>query len=215
MEIKTIKTIWSEKDLKHNTHIIETENGCVLIDAGASIESVKELCDKPIEAVFITHGHFDHIQYIEDYDELGIPIYINEKTKDFFVNPKKNVSDLFDGDVYTYDVESVKTVKNGDKVAVLGMNIKCYETPGHSEDGMCYVLNDEILFSGDTLFSIAVGRTDLYTGNVDQLIKSLTKIQRLKYSTLYAGHGRQSTKEEQSYNIPKWKKELKNKDYDC
>ena len=56
--------------------------------------------------------------------------------------------------------------------------------------------------------SVAVGRTDLNTGNINLLIKSLQRIQNLNYNTLFSGHGRVSNKEEQNINIPKWIKAL-------
>ena len=69
---------------------------------------------------------------------------------------------------------------------------------------MSYLINDKYLFTGDTVFSVAVGRDDLPTSNTNKLIESLNKILNLNYKTLYAGHGRPSDKEEQQTNIPKW-----------
>ena len=92
---------------------------------------------------------------------------------------------------------------------MINKEIKVIHTKGHSKGGVCYLIND-VLFSGDTLFSVAVGRTDLSSGNTKQLIESLKRIQKLDYSTLYSGHGRVSNKEEQNTNIPKWIEALKN-----
>ena len=69
---------------------------------------------------------------------------------------------------------------------------------------MCYLIDETYLFSGDTVFSVAVGRDDLPTANTKELIKSLTKILNLDYKFLYTGHGRPSSKDEQKQNIPKW-----------
>lgn len=202
MEIKTVKTAWSPTDLKHNTYVIEEDDKCVIIDAGAPLEEVRNVTNAEIEAVFITHGHFDHIEYIEEYDKLGVPIYVNKKTLDFFKSPKKNVSDFFKTSL-TFDVKNTKIVKDGDVIPVLDTTIKCIETPGHSEDGMCYLINNE-LFSGDTLFSIAIGRTDLETASEKQMIDSLLKLDKLDYNGLYAGHGRVSSKEEQNTKTDYW-----------
>lgn len=210
MEIKTIKTAWSPTDLKHNTYIIEEDNNCIIIDAGAPLEEVKKVTDAKILAMFITHGHFDHIQYIEQYDKLNIPIYVNEKTLDFFNDPKKNVSSLFNTNL-TYNVKNVKIVKDSDIIKVLCKSVKCIETPGHSEDGMCYLIENE-LFSGDTLFSIAIGRTDLETASEKQMIESLQKLDKLDYNGLYSGHGRISNKEEQNSKIDYWINLLSEKD---
>jgi len=75
MEINTIKIKWSENQLKQNTHIVEFNDSCIIVDAGCSIENIKEITNKPIISVFITHGHFDHIKEIEAYDKLNVPIY--------------------------------------------------------------------------------------------------------------------------------------------
>lgn len=203
MEIKTIKTAWSPTDLKHNTYIVIEDDKCVVIDAGAPLEEVRNVTDAEIEAVFITHGHFDHVQYIEEYDKLNVPIYVNKKTLDFFKSPKKNVSDIFKCNL-TFNVENTKIVKEGDIIPVLNSTIKCFETPGHSEDGMCYLFDQKQLFSGDTLMSIAVGRSDLETSSTKALINSLNKLDTLNYNNLYCGHGRASTKEEQNKKIDYW-----------
>jgi len=210
MQIKTIKTAWSPTDLKHNTYIVEEDDKCVIIDAGAPLEEVRNVTNAKIEAVFITHGHFDHIEYIEEYDKLNIPIYINEKTLDFFKSLKKNVSDIFKR-TKIFDVKNTKIVKDGDVIPVLDTIMKCIETPGHSEDGMCYLINNE-LFSGDTLFSIAIGRTDLETADEKQMIDSLIKLDKLNYNGLYSGHGRISNKEEQNTKTDYWINLLSEKD---
>ena len=202
MEIKTIKTAWSPTDLKHNTYVAIEDDKCIVIDAGAPLEEVRNATNAEIEAVFITHGHFDHIEYIEEYDKLNVPIYVNKKTLNFFKDPKKNVSNLLNTDL-TYNVKNTKIVKDGDIIEILGKTVKCIETPGHSEDGMCYLVGNE-LFSGDTLFSIAIGRTDLETADEKQMIDSLLKLDKLDYNGLYSGHGRISSKEEQDSKIDYW-----------
>ena len=211
MQVQTIKTTWATGQLKQNTYVLEFADGCVLIDAGCGLEEIRELCSKPIKAVFLTHGHFDHVLKVEEYDKLNVPIYGNEKTKRFFLDPELNAS-------YTpedvYQVNNFVSVKDGDEVEVSGVKIKCMETPGHSEDSMSYLIGNT-LFSGDTVFSVAVGRTDLKTGNIDEQIKTLTKLKDLDYEILLSGHGRASTKEEQITNIDKWiniLKEMKNKE---
>ena len=86
MEIKTIKTDWGIGEMKQNTHVIIGDKTCVVIDAGSPLQDAKNLTPLPIEAVFITHGHFDHVEYIEEYDKLGVPIYACEEILRFFNN---------------------------------------------------------------------------------------------------------------------------------
>ena len=205
MEIKTIKSTWGKGQLDQNTHVIIGDKTCVVIDAGAPLSEIKKLTSLPIEAVFITHGHFDHVEYIEEYDKLGVPIYASEKLSKFLEDSQLNVSSN-----KTYKVKNIVPMHDGEKIECLLGFVKCFETPGHSEDSMCYILNDGALFSGDTVFSIAVGRTDLPTGDVEELISSIERILNLKFGSVYAGHGRISTKEEQKTNISKWINYLRN-----
>lgn len=207
MNIETIKTIWSEGELKQNTHIIINDEGCIVVDAGCSLDQVRAVCDKPIKAVLLTHGHFDHIQYVEEYDRLGIPVYAREYILDMLTDTKKNVSYWHNPETFT--INNLKTLKDNDEIILDKHRVKCYHTPGHSIDSMCYLVDERYLFSGDTVFSIAVGRTDLPTGNKDTLIQSLNRLLDLDFVELYTGHGRISTKDEQLTNIPKWIERLK------
>lgn len=203
MEVKTIKIKWAENELRQNTHIVEFENSCIVIDAGCSVETVKEISNKPIKAVFVTHSHFDHIKNIEEYDKLNVPIYANKHAMEMLNDEIKNASLLFNQPC-KFNVNNIEVVNNNDIVKIENHSIKCIYTPGHSIDSMCYLLDDEILFSGDTVFSVVVGRDDLPTGNTKELIESLKIILNLDYNTLFTGHGRPSDKEEQKPNIPKF-----------
>ena len=203
MNIKTIKLKWAENELSQNTHIVELENACIVTDAGCDFETIKEITNKPIEAVFLTHGHFDHVKDIEEYSKLNIPIYANEHITKILSDETKNVSLLFN-QPKKFNIKNINFVEDGEEIVIYGHIIKCLHTPGHSIDSMSYLLDDEILFSGDTLFSVAVGRDDLPTSNTKELIKSLKRILDLDYKSLLTGHGRSSDKVEQKTNIPKW-----------
>ena len=202
MNIQTIKIKWAENELSQNTHIVEFENSCVVIDAGCSVEKIKSITNKPIKAVFITHGHFDHILYIEEYDKLNIPIYVNEHILELFEDQTKNASLMF-GCSKIFKVKNLNFVCDNQEIEIDNHKIKCLCTPGHSVDSMSFII-DNNLFSGDTVFSVAVGRDDLPTSNTLELIKSLKRILNLDYNFLYTGHGRPSDKVEQKTNIPKW-----------
>lgn len=210
MKINTIKIKWAENELSQNTHLIEFENTCVLVDAGCNVEQIKSLTDKPIKAILITHGHFDHIKDIEEYDRHDIPIYAHRTITEMLTDEYMNVSKFFN-QPKIYNIDNIQFVDDNQILKIDGHVIKCIYTPGHSIDGMCYLVDDEYLFSGDTVFSVAVGRDDLPTASTNQLINSLKRVLDLDYKYLYTGHGRPSSKEEQKQNIPKWIKALNNK----
>lgn len=198
-----IKSQWCDTELKENTWIVIGNESCVVIDAGSPIEKVKKLTNLKIVGVFITHGHCDHISYIEEYDKSNIPIYINKKTYDFLLDSDKNATKLFNKDI-VYHCNNLKFVDDGDVVKFDDYIIKCFTTPGHTEDGMSYLFDEKYLFSGDTLFSICVGRYDLLTGDKKVLLDSIKKLDTINYQQLCPGHGRASSKQEQISNVKHW-----------
>ena len=209
MKTQIVKTKWAESELKHNTYVIEFEDGCLLVDAGCPIEEIKNLTNKPIKAVLITHAHFDHIRNIEEFDNSKIKIYAHKSVLEMLNNETNNASNLFN-QPKKYKINNLYLLEDQDELEICNLHIQCLYTPGHTIDSVCYLIDGEHLFTGDTAFSVAVGRTDLPTGNTACLIKSLNRILNLNYGTMYAGHGRLSDKQEQQTNIPKWINYLNN-----
>lgn len=147
----------------------------LIIDPGDSAsflaDKIRQEGLKP-QAVLLTHGHFDHAMAAEELAGMfGIKIYAHEKEKDTLAQPKLNVSGMIGhGDVYHADV----FVKDGEVLSLAGMEIKVLYTPGHTEGGCCYYIEKEkALFSGDTLFSQSVGRTDFPRGSMSDLVRSI------------------------------------------
>ena len=204
MQTITIKCI--ENKLNQNTYLVEFENCCVVIDAGCSLNEIKQQTQKPITAVFITHGHFDHILNIEEYNNLNIPIYASKHINQMLENATNNASIYFDSNK-TFKLNNLNYVENLQEIKIENHKIQCLYTPGHTKDCMCYLI-DNNLFSGDTVFAVAVGRDDLATANTNELINSLNLILNLDYKLLYSGHGAASDKSKQQINIPKWIKYL-------
>ena len=205
MNVITQKVKWAENELNQNTYIVEFDDCCVVIDAGISIEQVKELTQKPIKAVLITHGHFDHITEIETYDAQNITIYAHKNIVNMLNDPYENASNLF-GENVKFNIKNINFVEN-ETININSNQIKCIHTPGHSADGMSYLI-DNNLFSGDTVFSVAVGRIDLPSSSPQDLVDSLKNILSQDFELMYAGHGRVSDKQEQQNNIKYWLKIL-------
>lgn len=236
MKVQTIRTIWAESELQQNTHVITIGNKCIIVDAGASLEDVlNAVGDKKVEAILITHAHFDHISNIDAYEiAFGCPIIMNEHSKKFLHNPVLNVSKFFVQDII-FDAENINYIKGKETLNIAGIDVQAIYTPGHSEDSMCFLCVDnnvednsqlimemisnkqdisdveqqKVLFTGDTCFAKAVGRTDLSTGNPKRLIISLNQLLKLDFVTAYTGHMRHTTKLEQLSNIPTWIRYIK------
>lgn len=236
MKVSTIRTTWAESELKVNTHVITVGDKCIIVDAGARVEDVLEIVgNRRVEAVLITHAHFDHISNIDAYEiAFGCPIYMNERSEAFLQNPELNVSKYFVQDII-FDAKNIHYLKGKESLNIAGIEVKPIYTPGHSEDSMCYLCTDNslenngtevmqmldnkqdisgveqyrVMFTGDTCFAKAVGRTDLATGNAKRLMVSLNQVLKLDFFTAYTGHMRATTKTEQEQNIPTWINYLK------
>lgn len=149
----------------------------------------KELGVKP-EAVLLTHGHFDHILAVEDVRRaLNIPVYAGEKETALLSDADMNLSRT--GGKKT-SLKADRWLKDGEVLELMGAKWKVMFTPGHTEGGVCYYIEEEqILFSGDTLFCQSVGRTDFPTGNSTELIRSVTGllVSLPDETRVYPGHG--------------------------
>ena len=182
--------------LENNMYLVadEASRKAVLIDASSNIpELIEAAKDYDVEYILLTHGHFDHImgltslkkelnaQAVICEDDLVISDNINEFTS-LFGLPEVTPP--------TYE----KYIKDGDVLKVGNMDIKVIHTPGHTEGGTCYLV-DENLFSGDTLFKESVGRTDLFGGNFKKLSDSIkNKLFKLDDKIeVYPGHGDKTT----------------------
>ena len=159
----------------------------------------KELYDEltkqglEIKAIFLTHGHFDHIQGVEALREAsGAPVYASEEEREFLLDPELNHSALY-GRPCTVTADHY--LRDGEEVTVAGITLRMLSTPGHTIGSCCYYIDDgenaHYLFSGDTLFLESVGRTDLPTGSMSALVQSIrSKLFVLPDDTqVFTGHG--------------------------
>ncbi len=143
-----------------------------------------------VEAILLTHGHFDHILGAKALRELsGAKIYATEADKVLLQDPYVNVSAQW---AKPYTMEADEYIRDGQVLTFGDISCKVLVTPGHTIGSCCfYFEEDGILISGDTLFQESVGRTDLPTGSMSKLVRSLQeKLFVLPEETdVYPGHG--------------------------
>ena len=172
-----------------------------LVDPGYSnnnglIDHIKKL-NKDIKAIFITHGHYDHIYALQDVLDIykRAKVYILRDEIDFLTDPSLNLTDVHWGESdivpFSFMPKKVKLLDDGDIINVAGFDIKVIATPFHTKGSCCYYIESEkILFTGDTLFFTTIGRTDLPTGSPRTVESSLKKLKDLPNGIkVYPGHG--------------------------
>ena len=177
--------VWEEKN-KHCLIIDAADNGVFIS------EEIEKLGLKPI-MIMATHGHFDHVLGVLALKLIyKIPFACSSKdqfllerqqeTAEFFLRRKIEVPNLRKIDL---DLDKETEIKLGKE------RLRVIKTPGHSPGGVCfYSVKQNLLFSGDTLFKGAVGRTDFGYGSAEDLRKSLEKIFKLpKKTVVLPGHG--------------------------
>ena len=171
-------------------YILGKENGqaCIVIDPGDEAERIRRKAgDRKIEAILLTHGHFDHIGAVRELMEPDTRLVIHASDAPMLGNPDLNASRGLIGRSITAP-EATDLVKEGDELELAGLKIKVLHTPGHTPGSVCYQIEGE-LFTGDTMFDFGWGRTDLPGGSEEQMEDSLRRLAPLvRTMPMHAGH---------------------------
>ena len=170
------------------------EKNCILIDPGFMPEYVLEQvhrAGKRVEAILLTHGHFDHVGGVKQIAaEENCRVFICKE--DLALNPT-----LTDGAIFYTDLYA-----EGDRLQLAGMELQVLQTPGHTPGSVCLMCED-VIFTGDTLFAGTCGRTDFPGGDYGQMMQSLKRLAELpgNYRVL-PGHAEESTMDRERRSNP-------------
>ncbi|MFD1179682.1 MBL fold metallo-hydrolase [Paenibacillus puldeungensis] len=185
--------------LQTNAYILrgEDESKAIIIDPGMKPGPLlRRIENLEIEAILLTHAHFDHIGGVDEIRKLkGCPVYVHSLESDWLTTPKLNGSLMWpevSAPIATDPAEF--DLADGQKLSLIGHEFTVYHTPGHSPGSVSFLCGND-LFSGDVLFRLSVGRTDLPGGREAELYNSIhgklfTLPDEIK---VYPGHGPKTT----------------------
>ncbi|HEX3028790.1 MAG TPA: MBL fold metallo-hydrolase [Clostridia bacterium] len=179
-----------------NSYILGSQGEGIVIDAGIKSSYITEFAEKnylKIKYIILTHSHIDHICHIDEIkNATGALVAVHEEDAKGLVEELYNLSALM-GMNKAFGKADI-LLKDGDSIEVGDLRFDIIHTPGHTKGCIC-VKSEKMLFTGDTLFRMSVGRTDLLGGSRQELKKSiLDKLMKFEDDTIvYTGHGESST----------------------
>lgn len=158
-------------------------------------------------AVLLTHGHIDHMWSAQKVsDAFGCPTYIHPADRYMLTDPIKGIGQGFLagvgrvalGSLFREPKQVLELDRDGDKIDLGGVTVTVDHTPGHTKGSVVFrvdQIDQQVAFTGDTLFQQTVGRTDLPGGSGRDLLESIvTKLLVLDDDTLVLpGHGERTT----------------------
>lgn len=194
MKIKTINL----NDVACNCYILTDEKSgdIAVIDPAFFLpqleQEIEQIKDK-VKYILITHRHFDHVLGAAGVKAMcrNAKIAIHPLDADGLRSAEVSLYNMFQ-DMVPHEQTAVEPdilLDDADEFNLGDLKIKVMHTPGHTSGSIMYFV-DNVIFSGDTIFDGAIGRTDLESGSMSDMRASLRKIRALEGEyKVYPGHG--------------------------
>ena len=182
--------------LQANCYRLSDEEGATAVidpgdEAGTILETVRA-GELAVEAILLTHAHFDHILAADELRrETGAPVYVYETDAPALADPRRSLTVLAKGGAGPLRADHL--LKDGEELRVGRLAVSVLHTPGHTPGSCCFLCGDA-LFSGDTLFAGSIGRTDFPGGDDQAMAASLRMLAALEPGIrVFPGHGESTT----------------------
>ena len=182
--------------MQANCYIVQAGDGTAAVvdpgDEAARLLQHLQSTGLRVTAVWLTHGHFDHIGAADALRAaFSCPIVALAAEAALLADPQKNLSSAFSSVPLSLTADTL--LADGDTFAFGGETVGVLHTPGHTSGSCCYKLG-KWLFTGDTLFDGSIGRTDFPTGDPTALSLSLERLAAIPDDLcVLPGHGAATT----------------------
>jgi hydroxyacylglutathione hydrolase len=158
--------------LQENCWIVDGDATAFVIDPGDEAARLIEALEQPVEAILLTHTHFDHVGAVAQVARhTGAPVYCPRLEVPILKDINRYLFPGY-GPYEPYDPE--ETLEGGERLTLAGVDIDVLFTPGHSPGHLSFSIPDhQLLFDGDVLFQGSIGRPDLPGGDYQTLMRSI------------------------------------------
>lgn len=172
---------FSRMGISSNVYVANRDGKHYLFDASGDPELMSYLrplgiTKESLGAVFLTHGHYDHVRGLLSLPKVGIPV--------FLAGADQALAEECVGRI------GIQDMGTGEEI-LRRLSLEVLKTPGHTAGSVCFYSKQErLLISGDTVFSEGFfGRTDLAGGDNGKMLESLGSLSKLEVEALLPGHG--------------------------
>lgn len=187
-------------EIETNTYVLESGGVFAVVDPAIENEElISFLSGKNVKYILLTHGHFDHISGVNaTVRETGAKVCVHFLDSEMLSDGVKSHYTSHFGGVQP-KIKADILLNDNDELTLGETLIRVMHTKGHTNGSVCYILeNERIIFSGDTLFRLSAGRTDL--AGINPVIAGRNELASLKKLallsgdyTVYPGHGEETT----------------------
>ena len=175
-----------------NTYLIVSGTHALVVDPAVSVSAIVSTAGElgaSIDGILLTHGHYDHMLSLDTLRQtLHVPAMIHKNDAVMLTDGKKNAFYAFYGQERVFGAAD-ETFEDGDELCVGDERFCVIHTPGHTGGSCCFVCGNALI-TGDTLFAEGIGRCDLWSGDIDDMRDSLSRLRTLDPELrIRPGHG--------------------------